>query len=92
MRLEWTSTAHDDLARLYVFLVKINPKAAARAVRSLVAAPARLLKQPRIGETLEEFKPREVRRILVRRYELRYEIRQKTISVLRIWHAREDRS
>lgn len=29
---------------------------------------------PRIGERLEEFEPREVRRILVGHYEMRYEI------------------
>ena len=46
---------------------------------------------PRIGEQLEEFGPREVRRILVGRYEIRYEIQQSTIYVLRLWHTREDR-
>ena len=92
MPLVWTSKAHDDLARLYAFLAKKNAEAAARAVRRLAAAPARLLSQPRIGERLDEFGPREVRRVLVGRYELRYEIQQKTIYVLRIWHTREDRS
>ena len=89
--LVWTSKAHDDLARLYAFLAKENEKAAARAVRCLVAAATRLPAQPRIGERLDEFESREVRRVLVGRYELRYEIQQKTIYVLRLWHAREDR-
>ncbi len=91
MNLKWTSKAHDDLARLYAFLAKVNPKAAARAVRSLAAAPTRLSTQPRLGEILDEFEPREVRRILMGRYELRYEIQKNTIYVLRIWHTREDR-
>jgi len=91
VKLQWTSKAHDDLSRLYSFLAKSNAEAAAKAARALVAAPERLLAQPRIGETLEEFEPREVRRLLIWRYEMRYEIRQKTIFVLRIWHVREDR-
>lgn len=91
MNLQWTSKAHDDLARLYAFLAKSNAKAAAKAVRALVAAPERLLSQPRIGETLEGFEPREVRRWLIGRYEMRYEIRRATVFVLRIWHTREDR-
>lgn len=91
MNLQWTSKAHDDLARLYAFLSESNAGAAAKAVRALVAAPERLLSQPRIGEPLEGFEPREVRRWLIGRYEMRYEIRQKTIFVLRIWHTREDR-
>lgn len=34
---------------------------------------------------------REVRRILVGEYELRYEIRDSIVYVLRLWHTREDR-
>jgi len=91
VKLQWTSKAHDDLARLYAFLAQSDETAAAKAVRALVAAPARLIVQPRIGATLEGFAPREVRRLLVGSYEIRYEIRQRTIVVIRIWHTREDR-
>lgn len=79
------------MGRLYEFLAEANPAAAARVVRSLAAAPSRLLEQPRLGEMLDEFKPREVRRILMGHYELRYEIRENMVFVLRIWHTREDR-
>ncbi|HEX7577956.1 MAG TPA: type II toxin-antitoxin system RelE/ParE family toxin, partial [Verrucomicrobiae bacterium] len=77
--------------RLYDFLAQVNKRAAARTVQSLTAAPIRLLEHPRIGEKLEEFEPREVRRILVGHYEMRYEIRESTIYVLRLWHTREHR-
>jgi plasmid stabilization system protein ParE len=89
--LKWTDKARSDLARLYDFLAPVNQRAAARAVQALVAAPARLLEHPRIGERLDEFNPREVRRILVGHYEVRYEIEDMTIYVLRLWHSREDR-
>ncbi len=69
----------------------INPAAAARVAQSLTAAPSGLLVNPRIGERLEEFDPREVRRILVGNYEMRYEIQGSSIYILRIWHTREDR-
>ncbi len=91
MNLKWTSKALSDVARLYEFLALANKPAAARAVQALVAAPLRLLEHPRIGERLDEFQPREIRRILVGRYELRYEIDGDTIYVLRLWHTREDR-
>lgn len=74
MKLEWTNKAQSDLVRLYEFLEPINSKAAASVVQSLTAAPLALLENPRIGESLEEFLPREVRRILVGHYEIRYEI------------------
>jgi len=91
MKLKWTSKAQSDLVRLFEFLAPVNRRAAARTVQLLAAAPARLLEHPRIGEQLEEFDPREVRRILVGHYEMRYEIQKSTIYVLRIWHTRENR-
>jgi plasmid stabilization system protein ParE len=91
MELKWTSKAVSDIDRLYAFLAPVNRQVAARTVQALAAAPLRLLEQPRLGERLEEFDPREVRRILVGRYELRYEIQQSVIYVLRLWHRREDR-
>lgn len=91
MELKWTGKALSDLVRLYEFLAPVNKQAAASTVKSLTAAPASLLVNPRIGEKLEEFEPREVRRILVGQYEMRYEIQESTIYVLRLWHAREER-
>ncbi len=91
MELKWTSKALSDLVRLYEFLAPVNRGAAARTVQSLTAAPTSLLENPRIGERLEEFDPRDVRRILVGHYEMRYEIQEATIYVLRLWHTRENR-
>lgn len=91
MQLQWTSKSLADLARLYEFLAPANRSAAARTVQSLTGASANLLVNPRIGERLEEFEPREVRRILVGHYEMRYEVQASNIYVLRIWHTREDR-
>jgi len=89
--VKWTSKALSDLHRLFEFLAPVNRQAAARTVLSLTAAPMRIISQPRIGERLDEFEPREVRRLLVGRYELRYEIQDSIIYVLRLWHTREDR-
>ena len=91
MELKWTSRALSDLARLYDFLVPVDKSAAAHTVQRLTAAPTRLLMNPRIGERIDEFDPREVRRILVGHYEMRYEIQKSVIYVLRLWHTREER-
>jgi plasmid stabilization system protein ParE len=91
MRLRWTRAALSDLTRLYDILKPVNQLAAARAIQALTAAPERLLRHPRLGDRLEEFAPREVRRILVGRYEIRYELDGEAISILRLWHTREDR-
>ena len=91
MQLKWAAKASADLVRLHDFLAPVNPQAAARTIQSLTAAPVRLLEHPRLGERLDEFAPREVRRLRVGRYEMRYEIHADVITVLRLWHAREDR-
>lgn len=91
MVLRWTSKALSDLTRLYEFPDPVNKPAAIRAVRALVKAPEILQTNPRIGEQLFQFAPSEVRRILVGQYEIRYEIADDTIYILRLWHTREHR-
>jgi plasmid stabilization system protein ParE len=91
MELKWTSKALSDLVRLYDFLATANKQAAARAVQALTKTPTILIANPRVGEQLFEFEPREVRRLLVGNYEIRYEIQGSIIYVLRLWHTREDR-
>lgn len=91
MDLAWTSKALSDLARLYDFLAPVNKPAAARAIQGLTQAPTILLINPRIGEQLFQFEPREVQRLLVGQYEIRYEILNQMIYILRLWHTREDR-
>jgi plasmid stabilization system protein ParE len=91
MKLQWTSKALSDLVRLHEFLAPVNPQAADKTVKSLTGAATRLLEHPRIGEKIEQYEPREVRRLLIGRYEMRYEIRDATIYLLRIWHTRENR-
>ena len=91
MELKWANKGLSDLARLYEFLAPVNKAAATHTVQSLSKAPEQLLANPRIGEKLFEFEPREVRRILVGQYEMRYEIQNETIYVLRLWHTRKVR-
>lgn len=91
MELKWTSKALSDIARLYEFLALANKPAAARAVQALTQSPTILLTNPRIGEQLFQFEPREVRKMLVGEYEIRYEILDSIIYILRLWHTRENR-
>ena len=91
MYLKWTSRALSDLARLRAFLALVNRSAAARVVQSLTIAAERLLSHPRIGAKLDEFAPRPAHHIFVGDYEMRYEIHESTLYILRLWHTREDR-
>ena len=54
---------------------------------------AKLLRShPSLGGELEAYAPRDVRRLIIGDYELRYEVTEATLYVLRLWHTREDRT
>ena len=91
MALRWARAAFADLQRIHEFLVPVNAVAAARVVRALASRVRRVPAQPRLGEKLTGFGERDLRRVLVQRYEVRYEIVGSDIYVLRVFHTREDR-
>jgi plasmid stabilization system protein ParE len=91
MTIRWSVDAISDLARLHDFLHPVAPDAAARLLQQLGRAPHRLVDFPRLGRKLESYEPREVRRLIVGDYEMRYEIEAGTITVLHLWHCRENR-
>lgn len=91
MKFEWTVPARDDVIRLYHFLAEKNEQAAANVVLSLVNSPATLLLNPRRGEVVADYEPREVRRCIIGSYEMHYELKNDLLIILRIWHQREER-
>ncbi len=91
MQIFWTNKASDDLVRLYEFLALINQAAAASIVQALTKAPLQLVQHPHMGQKIDGFGEREVRRVLVSNYEMRYEVDKTSIYILRIWHIRESR-
>ena len=91
MNIQWTQPALKDAARLYEFIASDNPTIAAGILESIRAATARLGQFPRMGERLEKYHPRHVRRIFVGASEDRYEVSRATVTILRLWPAREQR-
>jgi plasmid stabilization system protein ParE len=89
--IRWTRKAQQDLERLHGFLAAVNPVAAQRVLRALIAAVSHLGEHPRLGARLNEYGKREVRRLVVGDYELRHELKGTALFVLRLWHVREDR-
>lgn len=91
MIVRWTRKGLSDLVRLHEFLTPVDRLAAARLVQTLTNAVGRLETHPRMGEKLEQFGPREVRRLVIGSYEVRYELQESGVLVLRLWHTRESR-
>lgn len=91
MRLTWSSPALSDLSGLYAFLAPSSRRAATQLLRTMRTGARKLLEHPRLGERVPKVENLEVRRICLRNYELRYEIRGDEIIALRLWHIREER-
>ena len=89
--IRWTPEAVQDLARLYDFLASYDAGVASRVVTVLRDAVRELLLHPRLGPPLPGFDDREVRRLLIGDYEMRYELAGEAIHILRFFHTREDR-
>ena len=92
MEVKWTSSAHRDLIRLHDFLAPVNKSAAKKAVKQLVDEAKLLQSHPLLGVELEAYAPRNVRRLVIGDYEVRYEVTETVLYVLRLWHTREDRT
>ena len=91
MTLRWTGKAQSDLELLHAFLAHVSPHAATQTVSAIVAGIAKLPVHPRIGHKLDQFSPMEVRRVLIGDVEIRYALERDMITILRLWHTREDR-
>lgn len=91
MALKWTVVANRDLVRLHSFLEPVDARAAARAVKHVLSGAKHIARHPRIGIRRSEFEPREVRQFFIGDYEIRYEVRELELIILRIWHVFEDR-
>ncbi|MBP6512236.1 MAG: type II toxin-antitoxin system RelE/ParE family toxin [Bacteroidia bacterium] len=89
--IKWTTSAERDIVKVYDFLARSNPKAAVQTVKLLIEGIEKIDAFPQLGIKLDDFKPREVRRIIIGDYEIRYELTKNTLFVLRLWHSREDR-
>ena len=92
MEVKWTTSAHRDLIRLHDFLAPVNKSAAKKAVKQLVDEAKLLQSHPLLGVELEAYAPRNVRRQVIGEYEVRYEVTETVLYVLRLWHTREDRT
>jgi plasmid stabilization system protein ParE len=49
-----------------------------------------LIDAPKIGRPVEGM-PGEIRELIFGRYVVRYEVREKMLYILRIWHGKENR-
>jgi addiction module RelE/StbE family toxin len=89
VKLRFTWRALNDLKRLRAFISKDNPQAAQRVSRALRHSIRLLTEQPHMGHTLSTAVG--VRRWIAGPYIVHYVIDGENLTVLRVWHGREQR-
>jgi plasmid stabilization system protein ParE len=91
MKLMFSKAAVEDLVRLRRFIAEHNPEAAGRVSKQLLGGIQKLLYAPQIGRLAVSL-PGEIREFTFGKYLVRYAVTQNQISILRIWHGKEDRT
>jgi len=89
--LSWSRQSQADILRIADFYDRFDSDYAAKMVafiRSAVSLPASF---PFAGRPCARFEPRDVRDLVAGEFQLRYEVREAEIRVLRVWHSKEDR-
>ena len=94
MELIWLPETQEDIQRLFDFLVRVNPEAAARAIRLIQQGADALLEHPEMGRPMDDDTRR--RELFLpfgaSAYVLRYRLEGETIVVIRVWHGREEQA
>ena len=78
------------MVRLREFIAQHSPAATQRVAQRLRGAIERLVDMSQIGRPVENL-PGDIRELIFGKYVVRYEVRQQSLYILRIWHGKEDR-
>ncbi len=91
MIVDWQDEAVEDRARAIAYLNELNPHAALRLLRELIIASKSLAEFPYRGRIGDVKGTREL--VTVAPYVMIYEIDEEAqrVSILRLWHAAQDR-
>jgi plasmid stabilization system protein ParE len=89
-RLRWSATARRDLRAIRDYVAFDSPHAA-KALTSLLTAPARRLRRfPDLGRVMPEFEDFGVRELIVDNYRIIYIRADGIVVVARVVHASRD--
>ncbi len=91
MKLSYSPESVIDLIRLREFIEIKNPQAAQRIANIIKKGINQLKSFPYLGVKVEQApNPDIIRDLIIGNYTVRYLIRPEEITILRIWHHKED--
>jgi len=89
----YTHEAVVDLERIRIFLIEHYSESYSSIIEELIERVAKLEEFPRLGSRLVSSPiALELREIVIGSYVVRYLILDQTVSILRVWYGKEDRS
>ena len=91
MKLVYTRRAQLDILRLRKFIAINNPPAAKKYSMALLKSIKQLTQHPRLGTVVEEIDSPETREYVPNAYIVRYAVSKTQVSILAVWHEKEDR-
>ena len=91
MKLSYSPESINDLIRLRKFIEEKNPQAAQYIASSIKKAINQLKSFPYLGVKVEQaVNPEIIRDLITGNYTVRYLIHPEKITILRIWHHKEE--
>ena len=87
-KLYWTGPALDDLREIRQYVRLDKPSAAQNLARTIRKKVLRLKEQPLSGRIVPELAELGYREIIVSPYRIVYQVKDRSVVILRVWHGR----
>jgi addiction module RelE/StbE family toxin len=88
--LVWTGPALDDLREIKAYVAADNPAAARKLAGRIREGVEVLRENPEAGRVVPELAKLGYREVIVPPYRVVYEVQERRVVVLRVWHGRRD--
>ena len=88
--VKWTSTAKNDLKKIYSYIAEDSKYYARRVAQDIVEKTEGLNDFPEIGRIVPEINDKKIRELIVYSYRLIYEVKNDDVDILAIIHGKRD--
>ncbi len=89
-RVLWTDLALDDLRSIQRYISYDKPEAAKKLAGRIRQRIENLTSHPLSGRSVPELPGTGYREVIVTPYRIVYEVEEKQLRVLRVWHGRRE--
>jgi len=88
-RVAWSPAALEDVDSIAAYIARDSAHYAAAVVRQILSTSRQLADFPRSGRVVPEFEDESLRELLVSSYRLIYEVREETVTIAAVVHAKQ---